>query len=390
MRCLAVGLALAALPTMGWSMLDNHGTARSGGAMRTGRVSYDDLPGWRQDDHAAALAAFIQACQNPPGPGPQTRRRALIRICDAARQMRAQARDPGKARRFFEKHFVPVAISGRRAGPPKGFLTGYYEPVLEGSLTQTGDYTVPILRRPDDLVQVSSDVLRATANAANQPTAGRRVDGKIVPYYTRAEIEDGILKGRGLEMVWLKDPVAAFFMHVQGSGRIRLPDGQLRRIGFAGKSGHPYTSIGGVLIDRGIATKEAMNLDVLRDWLRANPKEGRALMQQNKSYIFFQFNPQADAWSGPIGAQGSPLTAGRSLAVDAKHHVLGTPIYVEGPTVTHHGEPGFRRLMISQDVGSAIKGPERGDIYWGSGEEAEKLAGLMRHPGRFFMLLPRR
>jgi membrane-bound lytic murein transglycosylase A len=367
-------------------MLDNHGTPQSGKAVRYQTVSYDAVPGWATDDHAAALAAFTQSCASPPGPGPQIQRKALQRICKAARALGPKARDGSIARRFFERHFraAQAVPSGT------GFLTGYYEPVLDGSLTRQGDYTVPILKRPADLLQLRSDVLRAASTAKEALTAGRRVNGQIVPYYTRAEIEDGALAGRELDLLYLKDPVAAFFMHVQGSGRIRLTDGRLARIGFAGKNGQPYTSIGGVLIDRGLYSKDQMNLEVLRSWLTAHPEEARVVMQQNKSYIFFQFNPQADAWSGPVGGKSTPLTEGRSLAVDANHHILGMPIFVVAPTITHHGSDGFRRLMIAQDVGSAIKGPERGDIYWGSGTEAERNAGLTRHPGRFFVLLPRR
>lgn len=370
-----------------WDMLDNRKSPATGQTVRYERLVFEAIPGWADDDHAAAFRAFLVTCGGKPGPGKGKVRTALKVVSGLAQgQARAASYDKGVARKFFENSFQAWQIT---SPVEDGFLTGYYEPVLEGSLTRDERHKVPVLRRPKDLKQLVDHRLRAVANATGALTAARRVDGRLVPYYTRAEIEEGALDGRGLELVYLRDPIAAFFMHVQGSGRIKLPDGRVLRIGYDGKNGQPYTSIGGVLVSRGVYSKDEINLETLRSWLAANPGEGRKLMQENRSYIFFKERPSDGSEAGPIGGHGTPLSAGRSLAVDAAYHVLGTPVFVSAPTLTHHGEAGFRHLLIAQDVGSAIKGAERGDIYWGSGTAAETLAGLTRHSGNFVVLLPK-
>lgn len=368
-------------------MLDNRKSPDPGQAIRYERIDPAAIEGWADDDHAAALRAFAVAAAGELGPGNEAVRQSLKRTGTIATDLVAGGTcDGDTARRFFESEFHAWRIVGEGTS---GFLTGYYEPVLKGSLVPDGRFCVPVLRRPPDLVQLVDHRLRAGANATGELTAARRVDGELVPYFTRAEIEDGALAGRGLELVYLDDPVAAFLMHVQGSGRVELPDGRVLRIGYDGKNGHPYTSIGGVLVTRGVYSRDQIDLETLRWWLEANPAEGRRLMQENRSYIFFAERPEGDPDAGPIGAQGTPLTARRSLAVDAAYHVLGTPIFVSAPALSHHGVAGFRHLLVAQDVGSAIKGPERGDIFWGTGREAERHAGLTRHAGRFVVLLPK-
>jgi membrane-bound lytic murein transglycosylase A len=209
------------------------------------------------------------------------------------------------------------------------------------------------------------------------------------PYATRADIEEGALADKGLELLWLADPVDTFFMHIQGSGRIRLPDGSMVRVTYDGKNGHPYTSIGRYLIDAGLFPADRMSLDALKEWLKRDAIQGRDAMRQNKSFVFFRELEGEEAESA-LGVHFIPLSDGRSLAVDTAFHVIGTPIYVSAPALTHGGQPdGFSRLMIAQDVGSAIRGPERGDIYFGSGDEAGKLAGTTKHGGTFVALLPR-
>jgi membrane-bound lytic murein transglycosylase A len=207
-----------------------------------------------------------------------------------------------------------------------------------------------------------------------------------VPYPTRRDIEQGALAGQGLELVWLADPVDAFVLHVQGSGTVVVEGGGSIRLTYDGKNGHPYTSIGRVLIDRGDMPAEGLTLDRLIDWLRADPARARELMWQNASFVFFR--ELTDGEAGPLGADRTPLTPGRSLAVDASHHVLGLPIFVDAPSLLLDGRP-MQRLMIAQDVGSAIRGPERGDIYVGSGDGAGRRAGAIKHPARFFVLRPR-
>jgi membrane-bound lytic murein transglycosylase A len=234
---------------------------------------------------------------------------------------------------------------------------------------------------------VTPDLLRAFYN--DGLSTMRRSGEDLVPYYTRAEIESGALSGRGLELLYLDDPVELFFMQIQGSGRVQLTDGSWVRLGYAAKNGHPYTSIGKRLARRADRPKD-LTTEGLKSWLRADPARGRVLMQENKSYVFFRELPKAEAGEGPIGAQGVPLTPGRSLAVDASYHALGTPIFVSAPDLKTTDGAQFRRLMIAQDVGSAIRGAERGDIFWGTGDAAGAIAGTTHQKAQFFVLLPKR
>jgi membrane-bound lytic murein transglycosylase A len=296
-----------------------------------------------------------------------------------------QSSGPAAARAWFEHTFTPHRVEHSEG---QGLLTGYYEPVIDGAREPGGPFTVPILRRPPDLVNLVAESERGAK--AHALTHARRVpDGNLETYATRTEIENGCLSGQGLELVFLADPVDAFFLHVQGSGRIRMPDGRLVRITYDGKNGHPYTSVGRYLIDAGLFPADQMSLDALKVWLRADPSRGREVMRQNASYVFFRelTGSQAEA---PFGTMEIHLTTGRSLAVDTRFHAIGTPVFVTAPSLVHAGDSGgFHRLMVAQDVGSAIRGPERGDIYFGSGDEAGVLAGHTKHPGHFFVLLPR-
>jgi peptidoglycan lytic transglycosylase A len=337
-------------------------------------VSFAEVDGWAADDHAAAFVALLKSC----------RKRSVGNLaCKEALALGKQV-SRQEARHFFEAHYAPHRIE---AGPEAGLVTGYYEPELEGSRKRSGRFQVPVYGRPDDLVGVKPDLLRALYN--DGLSVMRRSGEQLVPYYTRAEIEAGALEGRGLELLYLDDPIELFFMQVQGSGRVRLTDGSWVRLGYAAKNGHPYTSIGRLLAERGGGRPQALTMEGLKSWLRADPARGRALMHENKSYVFFRELPQAEAGEGPVGAQGVPLTAGRSLAVDAAYHSLGTPIFVKAPDLAVGGAP-FRRLMIAQDVGSAIRGPQRGDIFFGTGEAAGAIAGRTKHAARLYVLLPKR
>lgn len=267
-----------------------------------------------------------------------------------------------------------------------GLLTAYYEPVIDGALIPTPEFSAPIYRRPPDLVTLVDDALRGAVG--DRLTHARATSGGPVPYATRAEIDGGALVGKGLELVYVSDPVEAFFLQVQGSGRIRLPDGAHLRVGYDGKNGHPYTSIGRTLIDAGEMSESAMSLAALAGYLRADPARGRSVMQRNASFVFFRALG-ADDGPGPLGVDGISLTEGRSLAVDAGFHAIGSPIFVVAPDLAHITGRPFQRLMIAQDVGSAIRGPERGDIFAGTGEAAGRVAGITKHAGRFFVLLPR-
>jgi membrane-bound lytic murein transglycosylase A len=289
------------------------------------------------------------------------------------------------ARRFFEDHFTALSVADGES--PEGLFTGYYEPELAGSRRPSTDYRVPILRRPDDLVGFD-----AAQEAATGLRYGRLVEGEPVPYFTRKEIEQGALEGRGLEIVWLKDWTGAFFIHIQGSGRVRLEDGGVVRLAYSLKSGLPYTAIGAILVDRGVFTRDEMSMQAIRGWMAGNEQQARELMWENQSFVFFREITKYDPSLGPPGAQDVPLTPQRSLAIDRSLWTYGTPVWIDTaiPDLGDAGLKPFRSLMIAQDTGSAIRGAVRGDVFWGSGEDAERVAGHMKSPGRMVVLLPNR
>lgn len=334
-------------------------------------VDFADLPGWEDDDHAAAFRALLTSCRKAKEPDA---------ACVAALALGDTA-GSAAARQFFERHFMPHAVEG---GSPKGFVTGYYEPEVKGARELGGKFTVPVYGRPADLVTLKPDDERARFNG--EITGLRETKDGPQPYYTRGEIDGGALQGRGLELLYLDDPVELFFMQVQGSGRVRFADGSAVRLGFAAKNGHPYTSIGKRLVEMGEGKPADLTMDGVKAWLRADSERGRKLMHENRSYVFFR-EIEGD---GPIGAQGVALTPERSLAVDTEYHKLGLPIFVVAPDLVTQGGTPFRRLMVAQDVGSAIRGPERGDIFWGSGADAGAIAGRTRHDAKFYVLLPKR
>jgi membrane-bound lytic murein transglycosylase A len=346
-------------------------------------VAFSEIAGWNEDAHAAAFAAFCAGARLIPETPPKTRGLgvdgvALQRVARAALDFLPRG-DP-EAQKFFEENFVPYRIE---AG---GFVTGYYEPEVEASLVRTVRFGVPLYRRPDDLVEVSDTELPAGWN--REIRFARRGEGGLAPYFDRAAIEDGALAGRGLELAWLENPVEAFFIHVQGSARLRLPDGATLRIAFDGKSGHAYTSIGRLAVERGLLPRDAADKDSLEAWLQSHPEEGRALMRENRSFIFFRATGQTEE-DGPLGAAGVPLTPGRSLAVDRTLHTFHTPVWVDAPQLGDLEQPGlpFRRLMVAHDTGSAIVGPARGDIFVGSGAAAGSIAGRIRHNATMVVLL---
>lgn len=356
-------------------------------------LPWDEVPGWDEDDHAEALLTLQRSCKalirsnrgtRPAQTDERPMRRALERVCHSA--LRLTRPDRQAARGFFEHHFRPVEIA--RLGEDRGFLTGYYEPIVEGALFPSDEYRVPLYAPPSNLVAAGR---RKTAEGfPNRGRIGRRLGRKkIVPYYERAEIEAGVLAGRGLEICWLKDPIDAFFLQIQGSGRVQLDTGRVLRINYAAHNGHPYTPVGRILIAQGEIPAEEMSMDRIRQWMQANPDRAEALRHANKSYVFMRPVPLDEA-EEPIGAQGVPLVPGRSIAVDRRLHVYGTPFFISADLPLRSDRTvAFRRLMVAQDTGSAIIGPARADIYFGAGAEAGAVAGRLRHPGRFIMLVPR-
>lgn len=354
------------------------------------RLGFADLAGWPEDDHAAAFAGFLETCApvldgtaalRDALPAPE----ALVAACRAARRLGESAGNREAARAFFETHFSPVEI---RPKGGDGFLTAYYEPELTGSLTRTDAFPVPVLGRPADLVTLKQGETRPGLDPALQ--AARQTAGGLEPYPDRAAIWAGALAGQGLEIAFLRDEAELFITQVQGSARLRLPDGRVTRLVYAGRNGHPYTSIGRRIVEQGAMRLEDMTLAKLMAYLRADPARGRALMEENRSYVFFARDDAARADRGPIGGAGVPLTTGRSLAVDRTLWPYGLPVFIEvEPLVPEGGRRRLARLMIAQDTGSAIVGPARGDYFMGSGDAAGERAGLVRDPMRFTVLLPR-
>ena len=330
-------------------------------------VSFAELPGWADDDHWAAFGAFGSSADVVGG---------AVGRAEASASGVVTA---DQARVFFEAHFKPHRVVH---GSTSGLLTGYYEPVIVGSLERTAHFSVPIYKRPPDLENVVAESERGAKSSGL--THVRRTAHGVEPYATRREIEEGALAGLGLELCFVADAVDAFFLQVQGSGVIVLPDGRQMRVTYDGKNGHPYTSVGRVLIDEGVLTADQVTLQSLNDWLRADPVRARPVLWRNESFVFFR----ALEGDYAVGVLGTRLYEGRSLAVDTAFHALGLPIYVEARGMTHVGVSGLNRLMVAHDVGSAIKGPERGDVYFGTGDTALALAGVTKHPVTFYVLLP--
>src|SRR5262245_45446929 len=350
-------------------------------------LEWSDLEGWTQDDHAEALRTFLTSCravlwQVRTGADARPILPVLGDVC-----RRVLASRPANARKFFENNFRPVRIY--KLGDSAGFLTGYYEPIVDGSRFPTREFTVPIYRRPSDLIPPPS-----YQKGQGFPNAGRSTrqlpDGTLVPYYDRGEIEDGALDGQHLEICWIKDPIDLLFIQIQGSARVRLEDGTMLRINYDSHNGFPYTAVGRILIERKEVPREEMSMERIRAWMNANPDKAKELRAFNKSYVFFRIVGLSGEHEA-TGAQGIPLTPRRSIAVDKALHVYGTPFYIQaGLPVSEERRNGkFQRLMIAQDTGSAIVGPARADIYFGAGDDAGKVAGRLRHPGMFALLIPR-
>lgn len=346
---------------------------------------FADLPGWTADDHGAALSTFRNSCPRltRKGAGSFGAAADWQRICADA-DLAAKSRPAGRAmaaRAFFERHFQPMRVTSG-GGDPEGLITGYYEPELRGSRKRGGAYTVPLHVRPPDLISV--DLSRFSDELKGKRIAGRVVQGRLIPYHDRSRIEGGALNGKKLELVWVDSAADAFFLQIQGSGRIALPNGKIMRVGYAGTNGQPYTAIGRDLIARGAIPREKMSMQAIRGWLADNPADGTALMQTNKSYVFFR----ELTGPGPIGALGVPLTPGRSLAIDRRQFPLGMPVWLDTEMPDTAATP-LRRLMIAQDTGGAIRGAVRADVFWGPGAQAAERAGRMKSPGRYWFLKPR-
>ncbi|MBI3897527.1 MAG: murein transglycosylase A [Gammaproteobacteria bacterium] len=337
-------------------------------------VAWSELPGWSQATLAPAWPALLQSCLKLPQRDPSWQR-----LCQDAALLPAPSESA--ARVFFETHFAAHVQYGA-AGETEGLITGYYEPLLNGSRTRSERFRYPLYRAPDDLLTL--DLGELYPELRNQRLRGRLVGRRVVPYFSRAEIDNGSAPLAGNELLWVDDPVALFFLQIQGSGRVLLPTGETLHVGYADQNGHPYKAIGRTLIERAGLTPEQVNAPSIRAWLAANPAQAQAVLQSNPSYVFFTVRETDQL--GPIGALGVPLLAERAIAVDPAYVPLGAPVWLD-TTLADTAIP-YRQLVFAQDTGGAIRGPVRADLFFGHGATAEDGAGRMRQPGRLSVLLP--
>jgi membrane-bound lytic murein transglycosylase A len=331
--------------------------------------AFDTLPGWPSAGLERSLRAFLAGC---PRPG------ALAQAC--ARAAAVPPDDAQAARVFFEANFAPYAIVST-AGPDSGLITGYYEPIIEGSRTQSDRHRYPIFGVPEDLMVV--DLAAVNPDVRNMRLRGRVEGRRVVPYFSRAEIESRSLPAPVI--AWASDPVELFFLQIQGSGQVRLENGERIRVGFADQNGHPYRSVGRYLIDRGELPLEQTSMQGIKAWAAANPAKLQEALNSNPSFVFFR--ELAVTGDGPPGALGVPLSAEYSLAVDRRFVPLGAPVYLA--TTYPLSEERLERMMAAQDTGGAIRGVVRADFFWGTGPEAGTMAGRMRQQGRMWLMWPR-
>jgi membrane-bound lytic murein transglycosylase A len=352
-------------------------------------IKWSELAGWTGDDHLAAFAAYQASCQALRKARRSEDRGqisgALWNVCRNALALRP--RDGDAARAFFEQNFQPFRIS--RLGEVEGFLTGYFEPVVAGSRFPSPEFHVPLYRRPRDLVAAGYNPAAVAFPNKGVRIGRRNENSELLPYHDRAAIEAGALDGQKLEICWLKDPFDLLTIQIEGSARVILEDGTPVRVSYDSHNGYSYSSIERVLVERNLIPRKEMSIQRIRDWMAAHPDEAAKVRATNRSYVFFRITGLSNEGE-PVGAQGVPLTPGRSIAVDRLHE-YGTPFFIEAdlPIGSVKAMSAFRRLMIAQDTGSAMVGPARADLYWGAGDDAGRIAGRIRHPGRFAMLLPR-
>lgn len=338
-------------------------------------VSYADVPGWHDDDVREAWPALLNSCAALAARPGWREACADVASVDPS--------DPVAVRRFFQQRFVPHQVRNLD-GSLTGTVTGYYEPLLRGSRTRSGPFRTPLHRAPADLVTI--DLAGLYPELKNLRLRGRVVGNRVVPYFSRAELEQQN-RLAGAELLWVDDPIEAFFLQVQGSGRVLLEDSkEIVRVAYADQNGHPYRSIGRYLIDRGELTLEQASMQGIKAWAAANPGRLQELLQANPSYVFFREEKIVDPAKGPKGALGVPLTPQRSIAIDPVYIPLGAPVFLS--TTQPNSTVPLRRLMVAQDTGGAIRNPVRADFFWGFGPDAGELAGRMKQSGQMWVLLP--
>jgi len=337
-------------------------------------VGFDALPGWSQASLSQSLRAFLVGCGRPAAP--------LLVACELA--ARVPAGDETAARQFFESQFTAYALRSSTSGDV-GLLTGYYEPVIDGARSRDATNRFPIYGVPEDLIVV--ELGSVSPEVRGLRLRGRLEGQRLLPYWSRADIEARSSELPAPIIAWARDPVELAFLQIQGSGQIRFPNGERLRIGFANVNGHPWRSLGRYLVERGEMTLDQASMQSIKAWIAANPHRAREVLNADPSYVFFRELKELKEDEGPIGAQNVPLTAGHSLAVDRRFVALGAPIYLA--TNVPLSEERLERLMVAQDTGGAIRGVVRGDFYWGSGAEAGAQAGRMRNQAKMWLLWPR-
>ncbi len=339
-------------------------------------ASFADLPGWAEDDLRQSWSALLASCDA------LAKRPEWSAVCQATAVVNPE--DERSVRAFYESQFIPHQLRNPD-GSLQGTVTGYYEPLLKGSRTRTGPYQTALYRAPEDLLNI--DLGSLYPELKNMRLRGRLAGNKVVPYYSRAELaQQNLLAGK--EILWVDNPVEAFFLQVQGSGRVVLEAGKdVVRVAYADQNGHPYRSIGRYLVDRGELTLEQASMQGIKAWVAANPGRQQELLNANPSFVFFREEKITDPSTGPKGSLGVPLTPTRSIAVDPQFVTLGAPVFLS-TTQPNAGQP-LRRLMLAQDTGGAIRNPVRADFFWGFGAEAGELAGRMKQAGQMWVLLPR-
>lgn len=337
---------------------------------------WEDIKNWPGEDLAAAWAPFLESCKS-------LHKQALWKeTCAAAQALPAEeAADPARVRQFFESRLMPWQVANPDDGK-EGLVTGYYEPLLKGARHKSGAARHPLYAPPDDLLTL--DFGDVYPELKNLRLRGRVEGKKVLPYWSRAELRERQGQMKDKVLLWVNDPIEGFFLEVQGSGRVQLPDGSLVRVGYADQNGQPYRSIGRWLIERGELKPEQASMEGIKGWAKAHPERLEELLFANPSFVFFRILPKGDG--GPLGALGLPLTAGRSIAVDPRTIPLGAPVFL-ATTWPNEAKP-LERLMLAQDTGGAIRGAVRADFFWGYGAEAGALAGRMKQKGRMWLLMP--
>lgn len=336
-------------------------------------ASWNAVPGWETDDISLALDAFLQSCTVLKN------QKLWMEVCNLADLKKEK--DNVALRQFFEHHFTPYQVLDSD-GKGDGLITGYYEPLLKGSRTSSDQYRFPLYTAPKELLII--DLSKVYPKLKGLRLRGRLEGRKVIPYYSRAEIEKNYSQLKGYELLWVEDSVDLFFLHIQGSGRIKLENGEIVRVGYMDQNGHPYQSIGKLLVERGELSLDKASMQGIKAWGRSNPKKLNEVLHQNPSFIFFRELPAGIM--GPIGALGVPLTAGRSLAIDPRVIPQGAPVFLS--TTWPNTNKKLNRLMVAQDTGGAIKGGVRADFFWGFGKEAANQAGKMKQSGSMWVLMP--